>query len=107
MSSCLGDTLPDKKSVNCAEQVNQFEDCCLWLEVEDEIMLCEFVSGKSYYYWVFLGADEFRLMVCALEQYADSQGVNWQGQRSDYLAIGWYNSVCYVVVIELRDVLSI
>ncbi|OAD23279.1 hypothetical protein THIOM_000894 [Candidatus Thiomargarita nelsonii] len=80
-------TISNPLSVNCVEQVNQFEDCCLWLEVEDEIMLCEFVSGKSY--WVFLGADEFRLMVCALEQYADSQGVNWQGQGSDYLAIGW------------------
>jgi hypothetical protein len=106
IGNCLGDSLLDEKSVNCAKQVNRFEDCCFFLELEDEVMLCEFVSGKGYYYWVFLGADEYCLMICALEQYADSQGINWQGQRSDYLAIGWYNGVCYVVTIELRDVLS-
>jgi hypothetical protein len=107
---CCGESLPyDGKEVNCAESVSSIEDCCDWIEIADEVMLCESVTGKKgkqcYYYWVFLEADECRLMVCALEKYADSQGVKWQGRRSDYLTIGWYESICYVVIIEIRHVL--
>jgi len=106
---CSGEILPNERPVNCGDSVLQLDDCCEVLMVDEEIMLFEKINKKgrkNYYYWFFLRADEtVPLVVCALEQYAESQGNRWQGRRADYLAIGWYGSACYIVLIELRHVL--
>ncbi len=106
---CSGEVLPDKRQVNCDHSVHQLGDCCEVVMIDEEIMLFEKISKtgrRNYYYWFFLRADETApLVVCALEQYAKSQGNRWLGRRADYLAIGWYNSECYIVLIELRHVL--
>jgi hypothetical protein len=104
---CSGKDLPKKKrTVNCQESVTQLDDCCEVVNMDDEVMLYEHVRAKDYYYWFFLKADDnMPMVVCALEQYADKKVAYWLGRKADYLAIGWYQGYCCIVLIELRHVL--
>lgn len=101
---CSGQILPETREVNCQNLVKQLEDCCEVVNMDDEVMLYEHVKEK-YYYWFFLKADDnMPMVVCALEQYADKVA-DWSGRKADYLAIGWYEGYCCIVMIELRHVL--
>lgn len=99
---CSGAELPDGARVACTEQVNHLSDCCVIVDIGDDVLLHECVSSSrgEYYYWLFLWADECPLAVCALEQYAEHRGL--RGRRAEYLAMGWYVGTCYAIAMELR-----
>lgn len=106
LRDCSGSVLPAGQIVGCSDPVHHFADCCTAVPIFDEVLLDERLASDKgeYYYWLWLNADETPLVVCALEQYAD-QDADWLGRRADYLAVGWYDGDCYLVVIELRRTL--
>lgn len=103
---CNGPQLPNVPSARCRKDIRKLVDCCTFVEIDNEILLYEEQSGKSFY-WVVLHADETPLSVCHLEAYANYAGSvgSWVGRRADYMALGWYGGECYLLVIELRDIL--
>lgn len=111
---CEGNTLPDLASPECVEVITRFDDCCHELlpdPYENQILLYETLSKENKpqkYYWFTLEADESFLIVCRLEDYAKGLQVSgeWQGRMADYLAMGWYEGECFVVIIELRHVIT-
>lgn len=103
---CSGPQLPDIPAVRCRQDAQKLADCCHFVGIDDEILLHEEQQGRPYY-WVVLHADDTPLCACHLEQYAnlaESAG-DWVGRRADYMALGWYGGDCYLLVIELRDIL--
>lgn len=105
-SNCSGNQLPRQiQSIQCSDPVTHFDNCCKPVEITAEILLYEHIlSDREGYYWISLIADDTPIVVCALEQYANQQK-HWPGRRADYLALGWYNGDCYLVLIELRNAL--
>lgn len=103
---CSGPQLPDIPTVHCRQKIRTLADCCTFVEIDDEVLLYEEQPGKPFY-WIVLHADETPLAVCHLEAYANyAEGIGgWWGRRSDYMTLGWYRGDCYLLVMELRDIL--
>ncbi|NER20980.1 MAG: hypothetical protein F6J96_09760 [Symploca sp. SIO1C2] len=104
---CTGESLPDIPKIELQEYPSSFDDFCLILNTNNEVIFYESISGTNYQYWVILEADDYPLAACELEKYADyaTQHNQWSGRRADYLIIGSYQGDCYLIVVELRHVL--
>ncbi|MEQ8466418.1 hypothetical protein [Coleofasciculus sp. E1-EBD-02] len=104
---CTGESLPDIPEIESQENPNSLDDFCLILNTNDQVIFYENLSGANYKYWMILEADDYPLTACDLEKYADyaSQNNQWLGRRADYLIIGSHQGDCYLVVVELRQVL--
>ena len=103
---CTGNKLPDIASVDCTDTATQIDQCCKLMQIEEDVLLYD--QPNQAYYWVLLNADEIQLIVCNLEKYADKAEKigNWMGRCCDYLVMGWYDGDRYIVIIELRHILT-
>ncbi|MEA5420498.1 hypothetical protein VB712_14795 [Spirulina sp. CCNP1310] len=104
---CTGEILPRGISIiQPGDVLNDLDDFCLVLNIEDQVLFYECIS-EGLKYWVILEADDYPILVCELEQYADflARRGQWQGRRADYLVIGSHGGDCFLIVVELRHVL--
>ena len=106
--ACTGNQLPDIPTVNCTDATGQLENCCLLMQIDDQVLMYD--QPDQAYYWVLLQADEIPLVICNLEKYADQAEKvgNWTGRRSDYLVMGMNtdDGDCYLVIVELRHIIT-
>lgn len=84
-----------------------FDDFCIVVAAGEEVVLHQDLAGKKIYYWCILEADEYGIVACELENYANYAEAQqqWSGKRADYLVMGYTQESCYLIVVELRHVL--
>ncbi len=113
-SRCQGESLPQQpERIDCPVEATALMDCCSRVAIEKSRLLYEgtkkLPGGEpTHYYWLTLEADTMPLRICEFDRFADKISLvdaRWEGRKSDYLVMGWFDGDCCLVFLELRDTL--
>ena len=107
--NCTGENLPTGiTTIALPSAPISLDDFCILVNTDEDILLYESIDGDRLKYWVIIQADDYPISVCELEQYADylAKQQQWQGRRADYLIIVSHGGDCYLIIVELRHVIT-